>query len=65
MEKEYASDRPDHRFFFGLFVILNGIWTGLSLSPGDEPLGYMIIFARLIIPGPVQYAAWIDEKREA
>jgi hypothetical protein len=36
--------------FIGLFVIINGVATVLLPPYGDEPLGYLIIFAGFLIP---------------
>jgi hypothetical protein len=51
--------------FIGLFVIINGIWVILTPPFGDEPLGYIIIVAGIIIPLLVQYVAVLDDKSDA
>jgi hypothetical protein len=51
--------------FIGLFIIANGVWLILTPPFGDEPLAYVIIAVGIILPLLVQYAAQIDDKREA
>jgi len=36
--------------FVGLFVIVNGVATVFLPPTGDEPMGYLIIFAGFSIP---------------
>ena len=52
-------------FFLGIFIIANGIWLILTPPFGDEPMAYTVIAVGIIIPVLVQYAAQLDDKREA
>lgn len=52
-------------FFIGLFIVANGVWIILTPPYGDEPWGFIIIIAGILIPAVVQVIAQADDKREA